>query len=93
MSGTNDVQVFKCLNGLVPRMFKDDFTKILPSKETRGNNTNLVYRKFELKLAEKHLLFKVLLSITSIILLIYFIYVTCNFLTFISNSYYFCILS
>ena len=39
------LEVFKCLNGLAPRMFQDYFTKISHFKETRGNNTNLVLPK------------------------------------------------
>ena len=36
------LEVFKCLNGLPPCMFPDYFMKTSHSKETHGNNINLV---------------------------------------------------
>ena len=36
------VEVFKCLNGLSACLFDNYFVKISHSKETRGNNKNLV---------------------------------------------------
>ena len=36
------VDVFKCLNGLAPSVYKDYFTRTCHTKSTRGNNKNLV---------------------------------------------------
>ena len=43
------MEVFKCLNGLSPCLFDDYFVKILHSKETRGNNKNLVLPRVRTK--------------------------------------------
>jgi hypothetical protein len=36
------VDFFKCLNGLVPSVYKDYFTRTCHTKSTQGNNKNLV---------------------------------------------------
>ena len=52
------VEVFKCQNGLAPRLFKDYFKKILHHKETRGNNKNLLLPKVRTEAGRKSFLFQ-----------------------------------
>ena len=44
------VDVFKCLNGLAPSVYKDYFTRTSHTRSTRGNNN----RRSEGNLEEKH---------------------------------------
>ena len=52
------VEVFKCQNGLAPRLFKDYFKKILHHKETRGNNKNFLLPKVRTEAGRKSFLFQ-----------------------------------
>ena len=46
------VEVFKCQNGLAPRLF-ESFKKIQHHKETRGNNINLLLQKVRTEAGRK----------------------------------------
>ena len=48
------VDVFKCLNGLAPSVYKDYFTRTCHTRSTRGNNKNLVLPGSEVNPEEKH---------------------------------------
>ncbi len=52
------VEVFKCQNGLSPRLFEGYFKKIQHHKETRGNNINLVLPKVRTEAGRKSFLFQ-----------------------------------
>ena len=52
------VEVFKCQNGLAPRLFKDYLKKILHHKETRENNKNLLLPKVRTEAGRKSFLFQ-----------------------------------
>ena len=52
------IEVFKCKNGLGPRLFEDYFTKIKHQKETRGNNKNLLLPNVRTEAGRKSFLFQ-----------------------------------
>ena len=52
------IEVFKCKNGLGPRLFEDYFTKIKHHKETRGNNKNLLLPNVRTEAGRKSFLFQ-----------------------------------
>ena len=52
------IEVFKCLNGLAHRRFNGYFTKLSHSKETRGNNLNLVLPKVRTEAGRKTFAFQ-----------------------------------
>ena len=52
------VEVFKCLNGLSPCLFDNYFVKISHSKETRGNNKNLVLPRVRTEAGRKTFAFQ-----------------------------------
>ena len=52
------VEVFKCQNGLAPRLFEGYFKKIQHHKETRGININLLLPKVRTEAGRKSVLFQ-----------------------------------
>ena len=47
------IEVFKCLNGLAPRMLEKHFKRLDHQKDTRGNKSNLVVPRIKTETARK----------------------------------------
>ena len=47
------IEVFKCLNGLAPRIFEKHFKRLDHQKDTRGNRSNLVVPRIRTEAARK----------------------------------------
>ena len=47
------IEVFKCLNGLAPRMLEEHFKRLDHQKDTRGNKSNLVVPRIRTETARK----------------------------------------
>ena len=47
------IEVFKCLNGLAPRIFEKHFKRLDHQKDTRGNKSNLVVPRIRTEAARK----------------------------------------